>query len=46
LIEEGYLPGPLFGIALDEIEDAQLEGRVDTREAALAMAREKLAAAG
>lgn len=42
LIEAGYRPGPMFGVVLDEIEDAQLEGRIDTREAALALAREKL----
>jgi putative nucleotidyltransferase with HDIG domain len=38
LIEAGYRPGPMFGIVLDEIEDAQLEGRIETREAALAFA--------
>lgn len=42
LIEAGYRPGPMFGIVLGEIEDAQLEGAVTTRESALAMAREKL----
>jgi putative nucleotidyltransferase with HDIG domain len=44
LIEAGYRPGPMFGIVLDEIEDAQLEGRIETREAAMAMAREKMGA--
>jgi tRNA nucleotidyltransferase/poly(A) polymerase len=42
LIAAGYRPGPMFGIVLSEIEDAQLEGRIGTREEALAMAREKL----
>jgi hypothetical protein len=32
----------MFGIVLAEIEDAQLEGRIASREEALAMAREKL----
>ena len=27
LIAAGYRPGPMFGIVLSEIEDAQLEGR-------------------
>lgn len=44
LIEAGYKPGPMFGIVLDEIEDAQLEGRIATREEGLAMVRERLAA--
>jgi poly(A) polymerase len=44
LIEAGYIPGPRFGIVLNEIEDAQLEGRIETKEAALALAREKLGA--
>lgn len=42
LIAAGYRPGPMFGIVLSEIEDAQLEGRIGTREEALAMARKKL----
>jgi poly(A) polymerase len=42
LIAAGYRPGPMFGIVLSEIEDAQLEGRIGTREEALAMARAKL----
>jgi putative nucleotidyltransferase with HDIG domain len=42
LIAAGYRPGPMFGIVLSEIEDAQLEGRIGTPEEALAMAREKL----
>src|SRR5580704_15932152 len=42
LIAAGYRPGPLFGIVLGEIEDAQLEGRISTAEEALGIAREKL----
>src|SRR5580704_1450138 len=42
LIAAGYRPGPMFGIVLSEIEDAQLEGRISTTEEALQMAREKL----
>jgi hypothetical protein len=42
LISAGYRPGPMFGIVLSEIEDAQLEGRISTTEEALRLAREKL----
>jgi len=42
LIAAGYRPGPMFGIVLGEIEDAQLEGRIRTHEDALRMARERL----
>jgi len=42
LIAAGYRPGPMFGIVLSEIEDAQLEGRISTAEEAMEMAREKL----
>jgi poly(A) polymerase len=35
LIEAGYTPGPEFGQLLNAIEDAQLEGRVRTKEEAL-----------
>jgi poly(A) polymerase len=42
LIAAGYRPGPMFGIVLSEVEDAQLEGRISTTEEALRMAREKL----
>jgi poly(A) polymerase len=38
LIAEGLKPGPMFGKVLREIEDAQLEGRIATREEALRMA--------
>jgi poly(A) polymerase len=44
LIAEGYRPGPMFGIVLNEIEDAQLEGRIRSRDEALAQARIKLSA--
>jgi poly(A) polymerase len=40
LIEDGFTPGPLFKRILTAVEDAQLEGRVATREEALALARE------
>jgi poly(A) polymerase len=39
LIEAGYEPGPLFKEMLTAVEDAQLEGRVNTREAALEYVR-------
>ncbi len=42
LIAAGYRPGPMFGIVLSEIEDAQLEGRITTPDEALELAREKL----
>ncbi|HEX4138015.1 MAG TPA: CCA tRNA nucleotidyltransferase [Bryobacteraceae bacterium] len=42
LIAAGYRPGPMFGVVLSEIEDAQLEGRISTAEEALKMARELL----
>jgi putative nucleotidyltransferase with HDIG domain len=42
LIAAGYRPGPMFGIVLSEIEDAQLEGRITTPDEALALVREKL----
>jgi poly(A) polymerase len=35
LIKMGYVPGPLFSEVLTAVEDAQLEGRVRDREAAL-----------
>lgn len=38
LIAQGMKPGPIFGKLLHEIEDAQLEGRITTREEALHMA--------
>jgi poly(A) polymerase len=42
LIAAGYKPGPMFGVVLSEIEDAQLEGAIATRDEAMAMARERL----
>jgi putative nucleotidyltransferase with HDIG domain len=44
LIVAGYQPGPLFGVVLHEIEDAQLEGRISNPREALEMARAKFAA--
>ncbi len=47
LLEAGYKAGPDFGKALEAVETAQLEGELQTREAALALARsvlDKLAA--
>jgi poly(A) polymerase len=41
LIALGYRPGPLFKEILSAIEDAQLEGRIATREEALALVRER-----
>jgi poly(A) polymerase len=40
LIAEGYEPGPRFAKMLAAVEDAQLEGRVGSREEGLAMVRE------
>ncbi|MBV8549878.1 MAG: CCA tRNA nucleotidyltransferase [Acidobacteriaceae bacterium] len=42
LIQAGYKPGPHFGRALEAVETAQLEGEVQTRESALALARSVL----
>jgi len=39
LIELGYQPGPSFGTMLAAVEDAQLEGSVQTKEDALALVR-------
>jgi len=39
LIAEGYQPGPGFRVMLEAAEDAQLEGRVRTREEALRLVR-------
>ena len=43
LIALGCAPGPALGRLLRELEDAQLEGRLADREAALALARARLA---
>ena len=40
LIAEGYAPGPLFSRILRTIEDAQLEGRMASREEALEFVRQ------
>jgi len=42
LIEAGYKPGPEFGAALHAVETAQLEGEVQSREQALALAESVL----
>lgn len=39
LIDVGYRPGPLFSTILERIEDAQLEGEIDSREGALDIVR-------
>jgi poly(A) polymerase len=41
LIAAGYTPGPKFAEILDAVEDAQLEGRVTTREEAMDWVRER-----
>ena len=40
LIAAGYEPGPQFSKMLEAAEDAQLEGRVGTREEALKLVQE------
>lgn len=44
LIAEGYPPGPAFTRILAAVEDAQLEGRITTREEALALVRDQFGA--
>lgn len=39
LIAEGHVPGPKFRDILNAVEDAQLEGRLPSRDAALAFVR-------
>jgi tRNA nucleotidyltransferase/poly(A) polymerase len=46
LIAAGYEPGPEFRAMLDAVETAQLEGRIATREEALALVRAEFTAAG
>jgi len=41
LIAAGYLPGPLFTEILTAVEDAQLEGRVPDKAAALRLVEER-----
>jgi len=40
LIAEGYKPGPVFKTILGAVEDAQLEGKIQSREDALRLAAE------
>lgn len=46
LIALGYRPGPRFGEVLQALEDAQLEGEVADREAALEFVRRQFAGVG
>jgi poly(A) polymerase len=39
LIEAGYAPGPRFKEVLAAVEDAQLEGRLTSRDAAMEFVR-------
>lgn len=41
LIQAGYRPGPQFSQILEQVEDAQLENRLQTKEEALAFVREQ-----
>jgi len=41
LIAEGFKPGPLFKVILDEVETEQLEGRVSSKDEALSLVRSK-----
>jgi poly(A) polymerase len=41
LIAQGYTPGPLFKEILQAVEDAQLEGKLHTREDALRVVAER-----
>lgn len=43
LISEGYTPGPRFKQILRAVEDAQLEGRIQTREDAMRLVHEQFA---
>ena len=44
LIAAGYKPGPAFKKILTEVEDAQLEGRVGTKDEAISWVRERFEA--
>jgi putative nucleotidyltransferase with HDIG domain len=46
LIELGYQPGPVFSEILRTVEDAQLEGEVQTKEQARELVRRKFRARG
>jgi poly(A) polymerase len=41
LIAAGYQPGPAFARMLAAVEDEQLEGRIRTREGAMALVRQR-----
>lgn len=41
LIAAGYKPGPMFKELLTAVEDAQLEGRIDTKEKAMELVRQR-----
>ena len=41
LIAQGYAPGPIFKEILQAVEDAQLEGKIQTPEEALSLVRER-----
>ncbi len=41
LIAQGYSPGPLFKQILQAVEDAQLEGRIHTRDEALRLVEDR-----
>lgn len=41
LLEMGYVPGPDFKVILQAVEDAQLEGVIDSRESATEFVRER-----
>ncbi len=42
LIAAGYQPGPMFKELLTMVEDAQLEGKIGTKEEAMALVKEKV----
>lgn len=44
LIAAGFAPGPRFGLALQAVEDAQMENAIATKEEALELARRLFAA--
>jgi hypothetical protein len=44
LIAEGHRPGPKFREILNAVEDAQLEGRLGSRDAALEFVRREFPA--
>ena len=46
LIEEGYVPGPVFREILTEVEERQIEGEITGRDAALAYVRMRFPVSG